>query len=64
MIELQKEFYTYEDLAILFGVSKPTLYNYVQDGDLKKHDIGGTRFSREDVMKFIESREDSKKNKS
>lgn len=50
-----KELYTIKDLTDLFNVSSATIHNWMNEGKLIKHKIGGrTMFKREDVEKLIE----------
>lgn len=50
-----QELYTIKDLTKLFNVSSATIHNWVNEGKLIKHKIGGrTEFKREDVQKLID----------
>jgi len=50
-----KELYTIKDLTQLFNVSSATIHNWIKEGKLIKHKIGGrTEFKREDVQKLID----------
>lgn len=50
-----KELYSINDLTELFGVSAATIHNWVKEGKLIKHKIGGrTHFKRSDIEKLIE----------
>lgn len=51
----QKELYTIEDLEKLFTVGRATIHNWVNEGKLIKHKMGGrTFFKSEDVNRIIE----------
>lgn len=50
-----KELYTIKDLTELFTVSSATIHNWINEGKLIKHKIGGrTMFKREDILQLIE----------
>ena len=50
-----KELYTIEDLESIFSVSRATIHNWINEGKLIKHKIGGrTLFKREDVNRLID----------
>lgn len=49
-----KELYTIKDLTNMFNVTSATIHNWIKDGKLIKHKIGGrTEFRKEDVEKLI-----------
>lgn len=50
-----KELYTIKDLTDLFGVTAATIHNWVHEGKLIKHKVGGrTHFKSSDVQKLID----------
>ncbi|WP_037361425.1 helix-turn-helix domain-containing protein [Asinibacterium sp. OR53] len=50
-----KDFYQIADLMELFGVTRATIHNWVKEGKLLKHKLGGkVLFKREDINKLIE----------
>jgi excisionase family DNA binding protein len=56
-----QELYTIKDLTELFSVSTATIHNWINEGKLIKHKIGGrTHFKRADVEKLIELSKESK----
>jgi excisionase family DNA binding protein len=57
----KRELYTIKDLTALFSVSAATIHNWINEGKLIKHKIGGrTQFKRVDVERLIELSKESK----
>jgi excisionase family DNA binding protein len=51
---LEKEFYTIDEVATLFSISKATVHNWVKEKKLVKIKVGGrTQFKTSDIEKLI-----------
>jgi excisionase family DNA binding protein len=52
---LPKEVYRPDEVALLLGVARQTVYNWIERGDLRALKIGERvlRIHRDDVLKFI-----------
>lgn len=54
-ISLPKEMYRPDEVALLLRVTRQTVYNWIESGDLRAIKIGGRalRIGRDDVLEFI-----------
>ncbi len=57
-ISLSKEVYRPDEVALLLEVTRQTVYNWIERGDLRAVKIGGRalRIRRDDILKLIKER--------
>lgn len=56
-MKLEQDYYSARDVAFRLGVSKETIYRYIDEGSLKAFRLaakGNWRISRESLKEFLE----------
>ena len=60
-VDIERKYYTVNELADLYGVSRTTIYKWVRKGMPHETTPGGRkRFNVEDINKWSQNREDVK----
>lgn len=60
---MEKKLLTVKQVFEVYGINKDDLYRYVREGLITKYKVSGTKFSVEELDKFIETRKEIKNEK-
>lgn len=57
---MDKKLLTVKQVYEVYGINKDYLYRWVREGLITKYKVNGTKFSVEELDKFIETRKENK----
>jgi excisionase family DNA binding protein len=57
---MEKKLLTVKQVMEVYGINKDYLYRFVREGLITKYKVNGTKFSVEELDKFVESRREIK----
>jgi excisionase family DNA binding protein len=57
---MEKKLLTVKQVMEVYGINKDYLYRFVREGLITKYKVNGTKFSVEELDKFVESRKEIK----
>ena len=57
---MEKKLLTVKQVMEVYGINKDYLYRYVREGLITKYKVNGTKFSVEELDKFVETKREIK----
>lgn len=55
---MEKKLLTVKQVMEVYGINKDYLYRYVREGLITKYKVNGTKFSVEELDKFVETKKE------